>query len=96
MADIIFKWIEDLRTQILYDEYRVWLKETLNLTPTETISGLNAVLELKQLRDECLGRHGETRLVKRMKKSGSYETREENWEKYKVLTFEEYKASKNK
>jgi hypothetical protein len=78
----------------IYDEYVLWLKNTLNLSPTDMYSGLNAIEEIKALRDECLGLHCETKLVKIMKSNNHYENRVKEWERFSVLTFEEYKASK--
>jgi hypothetical protein len=82
----------------LYEEYVVWLKETHNLTPEETFGGINAILEIVSLRDEVLGRMGETQLVKMMKEDGVFEQRKKEMENSTsmILTFDEYKNSKQK
>jgi len=80
----------------LYEEYIVWLKTTHNLTPEDTFGGVNAILEGVALRDEFLGRRGETECVKMMKEDGSYERIKKEMESSNmmILTFEEYKQSK--
>jgi hypothetical protein len=79
----------------LYEEYLVWLKETHNMTPDDKYMGVNMLLELKCMRDEFLGRMGETEMVKMMKEDGTFEKNKKHYEtKYSILTFEEYKNSK--
>ena len=81
----------------LYEEYLVWLKETHNMTPDDKYMGVNMLLELKCMRDEFLGRMGETEIVKMMKEDGTFEKNKKHYEtKYSILTFEEYKNSKQK
>jgi len=81
----------------LYEEYLVWLKETHNMTPDDKYMGVNMLLELKCMRDEFLGRMGETEMVKMMKEDGTFEKNKKHYEtKYSILTFEEYKNSKQK
>jgi hypothetical protein len=81
----------------LYEEYLVWLKQTHGMTPDDKYMGVNEFLELKSMRDEFLGRMGETQIVKMMKEDGTFEKNKKHYEtKYSVLTFEEYKNSKQK
>jgi hypothetical protein len=81
----------------LYEEYLVWLKQTHGMTPDDKYMGVNELLELKSMRDEFLGRMGETQIVKMMKEDGTFEKNKKHYEtKYPVLTFEEYKNSKQK
>jgi hypothetical protein len=81
----------------LYEEYLVWLKETHNMTPDDKYMGVNMLLELKCMRDEFLGKMGETEMVKMMKEDGTFEKNKKHYEtKYSILTFEEYKNSKQK
>lgn len=82
----------------LYDEYIVWLKETHDLTPSQTFCGVNAILEAVAIRDEFIGRMGETELVKRMREQGVFEKIKKEMEesRFMILTFEEYKNSKQK
>ncbi len=80
----------------LYEEYCVWLKQTHNITPEDKYSGISVLSELKTMRDECLGLMGETPLVKLLMEDGKFEKQKENWKKYSILTFEEYKNSKQK
>lgn len=79
-----------------YNMYLLWLKNTHNLTPEDVYCGVNALTELKSLRDEHLGLLGETQLVKMLKAAGLFEQQPKKWEKYKILTFEEYKTEINK
>jgi hypothetical protein len=59
--------------------------------------GVNMLLELKCMRDEFLGKMGETEMVKMMKEDGTFEKNKKHYEtKYSILTFEEYKNSKQK
>jgi len=75
----------------LWDGYVLFLKNTYNLTPEQTYFNLNAILELKSLRDEFSGFLGDTEAVKLLKKDGTFEKTKKSWEKYFPLTFEEYK-----
>jgi hypothetical protein len=80
----------------LYQEYLVWLKQTHNLTPEDKYCGVNTLIELKTMRDECLGLMGETPFVKLLIEDGKFEKQKKDWGKYSILTFEEYKNSKQK
>ena len=80
----------------LYDGYLIWLKQTHDITPEDKYMGVNVLEELKTMRDEHLGLLGETELVKLLKEDGSFEKQKQNWEKFIILTFEEYKHSKQK
>jgi hypothetical protein len=82
----------------LYDEYVIWLKQTYDITPDDKYLGINEFESLKTMRDEILGRRGETQMVKMLMEDGVYEERKKEMEnsKWMVLTFEEYKNSKQK
>ena len=76
----------------LYEEYLVWLKQTHDLTPDDKYMGINELESLKTMRDEFLGRMGETQIVKMMKEDGTFEKNKKIMEdKYSILTFEDYK-----
>ena len=79
----------------LYEEYLVWLKQTHDITPDDKYMGVNVLQELKTMRDEFMGLLGETQMVKMMKEDGTFEKNKKHYEtKYSILTFEEYKKSK--
>ena len=79
----------------LYEEYLVWLKQTHDITPDDKYMGVNVLQELKTMRDEFTGLLGETQIVKMMKEDGTFEKNKKHYEtKYSILTFEEYKNSK--
>jgi hypothetical protein len=79
----------------LYEEYLVWLKQTHDITPDDKYMGVNELQSLKTMRDEFMGLLGETQIVKMMKEDGTFEKNKMEWEtKYSILTFEEYKNSK--
>ena len=81
----------------LYEEYLIWLKQTYDITPDDKYMGINELESLKTMRDEFLGRMGETQIVKMMKEDGTFEKNKKHYEtKYSILTFEEYKNSKQK
>ena len=79
----------------VYEEYLVWLKQTHDITPDDKYMGVNVLQELKTMRDEFMGLLGETQMVKMMKENGTFEKNKKHYEtKYSILTFEEYKNSK--
>jgi len=78
----------------LYKEYVKYLKETYNITPEDTFSGINAIDELKSMRDEIMGVYGETEFVKFLDEFGILEEHRKKQEKFAIITFEEYKKSK--
>lgn len=79
----------------LYEEYLVWLKQTHDITPDDKYMGVNVLQELKTMRNEFTGLLGETQIVKMMKEDGTFEKNKKHYEtKYSILTFEEYKNSK--
>ena len=89
--------INNIMKDKLYEEYLVWLKQTHNITPDDKYMGVNALEELKTMRDESMGLLGETQLVIMMKEEGSFEKTKNDWKtKYSILTFDEYKNSKQK
>lgn len=78
-----------------YQEYCQWLLKTHEITPTQTFMGVLYIDEIVALRDEILGRRGETEFVKIMKDEGRWETEKANiFEQFGVITFEEWKADK--
>lgn len=81
----------------LYEEYLVWLKQTHDITPDDKFMGVNELQELKTMRDEFMGLLGETEMVKLLKEDGTFEKYKKHYEtKYSILTFDEYKNSKQK
>jgi hypothetical protein len=80
----------------LWDGYVLFLKNVYNLTPEEKYFNINAILELKSLRDEFCGLIGDTQMVKLLKKDGTFEETKKSWGKYFPLTFEEYKEELKK
>lgn len=81
----------EIMEEKVYGEYRIWLKKKFDIYPEDTYCNCNMLLELKSMRDESIGVFGDTEFVKMLKESGNFEQNKKKWEKYKILTFEEYK-----
>jgi hypothetical protein len=75
----------------LYEKYLIWLKETHDLSPHDLYMGISELDELVAMRDEYLGRKGDTLIIQILKKEGAFEKQKEIWAKFSVLTFDEYK-----
>jgi hypothetical protein len=78
-----------------YEEYCQWLLTTHEITPTQKFLGVLYIDEIVALRDEIVGRRGETEYVKLLKEEGRWESEKDNiLRKYGVITFDEWKTDK--
>lgn len=74
----------------IFQEYARYLKETFDISHDDVLHNINVMQETMYIRDEFLGRMGETELVKLMKANKTFKKNKKSWEKYLILTLDEY------